>query len=1261
MHRLIPQFIHERYRDDVDSGSFDACALFVDISGFTAMSDALMGQGQHGAEVLAQIILDVFDPLIRNVFEQGGFVTNLAGDAFTAVFPTDGESDDGITRSFAAAWQIRQLVARATRRETPYGVFVVSVKVGLATGNVTWGILSSPDKLRSAYYFRGTAIEGCVGAEQLAQAGELVLDWAAFEAVRSLATAQPSGEHARVASVTGTLPGPLPFDLGPIDPDIMHRFFPREASQRGLGGEMRHVVSMFVNIPTVRTEVQLDGFMQNVFILQDRYGGMLNRLDFGDKGASLLLFWGAPVARENDLLRALNFGLDLQSQTVIPVKIGITLGIAHTGYSGGSLAGEYTCHGRGITLAARLMQAAPRGEIWVDEQVATRAENQFELEFEDDMLFKGFGQELKVFVLLERKETTQPLYQTSLVGRKAELGRLAKFVEPVWRGHYAGALVIQGEPGIGKSHLVHAFLAQLESAADGEYAAFLCQADEIVRESLNPFRYWLKEYFGQSEQQSEARNKRSFNRRLERLIRSSREPHLTAELDRTRSFLGALVNLEWPDSLYEQLDAQGRYENSFVALLSLLSAESAKRPVLIILEDAHLLDQDSKAFLKRLNADISTMQNRPIAVLATARPEASGTPLGQGVAYEGVDLQQMSAEDLTQFARAQLGADLADDLHRLLLDRSAGNPFFAEQILKYLQERNHLLARDGKMTLKGVGLSALPADVRSLLVARLDQLRHDIKETVQTASVLGREFEVRLLEHMLKDGAAVREKVLLAEQAAIWSAVTEMRYLFTHALLRDAAYRMQVRSKRTSLHALAVEALEQLHHAEPSAHYGELAYHAEEAGLNDKARFYLEQAGMVAEGKYQNSLALDYYDRALSLSPEDDLTGRFQLLANKERIYHLNGLREEQWYVLRELTKLAELMGDERSEVEVLTRKAWFHSWRSNYQSAIESAIQATDLAEATGEPDLAGSAYYAKTWSLLQQGEADDAYQEAVRALAVAQRTGKRREEGNILNVLGMILGSQGDYYSNRQYLRQFLQIAREIKDLEREATALINLGVANVSLGDYAAAEDNFCQGLELGQTMGNQVILGMADVNRSWLASARGDWEAALRHGEPGVAHKRAIGQGDAEAEGLIWLGHAWLGLGELDKAMAAYERSLRLRRELGQEHFAMGILAGMARLALAREELAVAKSLADEIVSYLDGGGSLVGTWEPLRIRWTCYKVYDHVQDGRAGELLMTASRELQQMAEFIPDDESRQKFLENISWNRNIVAAAEKWE
>ena len=203
---------------------------------------------------------------------------------------------------------------------------------------------------------------------------------------------EATGDHYRVVSITGALPVPRPVILPPVEMTQAQRFFPALALEMEASGEFRQVVNVFISLPTVRTEAQLAIFMQTVFTLQDHYGGYLSRISFGDKGAHLLLFWGAPVAYENDVERALDFVLDLQAQTTIPINAGVTFRDAHAGHIGSPLAEEYTCYGRGVNLAARFMTAAPRDEIWVDENVYARVKDRFELEWVGERTLKGFAE-----------------------------------------------------------------------------------------------------------------------------------------------------------------------------------------------------------------------------------------------------------------------------------------------------------------------------------------------------------------------------------------------------------------------------------------------------------------------------------------------------------------------------------------------------------------------------------------------------------------------------------------------------------------------------------------------------------------------------------------------------------------------------------------------------------------------------------------------------------------------------------------------------
>ena len=158
---LVPHFILERYAENKQNGRFSATALFVDISGFSAVTDNLMQHGQHGAEVLAGVMGAIFEPLINAVYSQGGFVTGFAGDAFTAVFP---QPETTPQHALAAALTIQEHMQAKPEQETPYGRFAMSAKVGVALGEIIWGIVESEDGTQASYYFQGTAIDGCADA-----------------------------------------------------------------------------------------------------------------------------------------------------------------------------------------------------------------------------------------------------------------------------------------------------------------------------------------------------------------------------------------------------------------------------------------------------------------------------------------------------------------------------------------------------------------------------------------------------------------------------------------------------------------------------------------------------------------------------------------------------------------------------------------------------------------------------------------------------------------------------------------------------------------------------------------------------------------------------------------------------------------------------------------------------------------------------------------------------------------------------------------
>ncbi len=176
-----------------------------------------------------------------------------------------------------------------------------------------------------------------------------------------------------------------------------------------------------------------------------------------------------------------------------------------------------------------------------------------------------------------------------------------------------------------------------------------------------------------------------------------------------------------------------------------------------------------------------------------------------------------------------------------------------------------------QMTVTQNNLKNIPSNIQAVVISRLDRLSNEIKNIVQTASVLGREFLIKILTQVLKHEKELDRKLTNIEEEKIWSSLSKMNYLFKHALLRDSAYDMQLRAKLKELHKFAAESYIEVFGGEVKEYFGEIAYHFEKAEVKDKTIEYLEKAGDFAKEIYQNEKGIEYYNRLILFIKKNDL------------------------------------------------------------------------------------------------------------------------------------------------------------------------------------------------------------------------------------------------------------------------------------------------------------------------------------------------------------------------------------------------------
>ena len=1146
MKNFIPQFILHQFADRKVHGSFLATTMFVDISGFTPLTESLLRHGTEGAEVLSEILDAIFVPMVAQVYAKKGDIPHFAGDAFTAIFIGNQ------TKTVAAlAEEIRTSFNDNAVFSTKFGNFRMNIRIGLSFGEVDWGIIGQNHK---TFYFRGKAIDQAAFAQQKAQPQEVILDEAFKEALYSSKIVLP---------IDHVVPLKHSSDV------ILATFLPQTVINFNGKGEFRDVVSVFISFANVPSRTDLEAYTTIVLKQFDSFGGYFKEMDFGDKGGLMVGFWGAPISFENNLTRALECILaikdelsHLQVHQDFKFRAGVTSGVAYAGIVGGVERRQYAVVGSRVNLAARLALQANWNETLVDKHVLHA--KSFEFQEKGNLRYKGFAHKIPTFKLIKKKIEERPIFAGDMIGRDNELHQLVVMASTTLTNKSAGIVYVWGEPGIGKSRLTYELKHQIEKLLKVNWA--VCQSDQILRKPFNPFIYFLKNYFKQSVEQKAEKNLAAFELAFENLIRCLPETAYTegAELIRTRSILAALVGLNYPDSIWEQLDARGRYDNTIAAIENFLLALAQICPLVIELEDTHWLDDDSYNFLQRF---VRRMNFMPILILSTMRYDDEGskkalfsTEILRGIKIKtkDIDLNVLSPEGLAELAKTKLKGKIHPDFAEMLWRTTNGNPFYIEQILAYFSENNLLQNVDNQWTIKDTNIR-ISTSITAVLTARIDRLSSILKETVKAAAVIGREFELPVLsevilqhdEYVRRNGngqLVLREQVQSAEKGQIWRAMNELRYIFRHSLLREAVYDMQLKTRLRELHFMIAKAIEKVYSNNIEQRYVDLAFHYEQAEVKFKTLEYLRKAADFARRNYQNQQALDFYDRLLK-NIENDIE-LVKTLIKKGEVLQLIGRWYDSEIAFHEALFKAAATGDINLKGRTNSALGTLLMLKGNYDEARpyleKSALyfeQITDYQGIARSYGNLGNLYF-------RQGEYDLAKDYFSKSIQISREHGFR-SPAQIVSNLGLTYMNQGDYTEGVKIQFEELEIVEKSNDLAGAATLWVNLGIVYFEKGDENAALNSFEKGLELCQLLGNKQFTSIAlgCIGNVWRVKGNFEKAAEFLNEDLKMCNELGDRQGIAIAHELIGKLHSTKG--EFNEATEHFEESLKLCRQLNYQ--------------------------------------------------------------------------------------------------------------
>ncbi len=1105
----------------------EASLCFVDISGFTALSERLALRGRIGTEQLTEVLNEIFSRMLATAARQGGSLLKFGGDALLLLF----FGVDHELRAARSAIDMRTALREAQRDQLASQRLNLRMSVGIHSGTVNLFMVGASHR---ELLICGPAASTTVRMEQTAEAGEIVITPATARALPSWAVgeAKGSGFLLRTRRIGSGGPGPLP--RMPVCRSTVATYLPfglrSYLGSAGLGSEHRLATVAFVRYQGVDdllarngpalTASALDEVVTCVQSAVDSEGVTFLGSDIDENGGKIILVAGVPTASddgEGRMLRALRAIADCPLP--LGLQIGVNRGHVFAGEIGDEFRRTFTVIGDTVNLAARLMSAAPRGVLLATAGVLDRSVTLFGTEALPPFHVKGKKVPVQAYCVGPPQGINLEVRSAlALVGRQPESGQLESALSSAQAGSGRVAL-IEGDRGVGKSRLVdelrsrhrETFVLVLQGEPYGQGTPYL------------PFRRSLGKSFGISRDNLELAAKQ-----LRDLAAA-----LGPEQESLTSLIAPLFDIELPETPESAAIAPEFRRDRMADLLGELCDRVVDETLLLLVEDAHWFDEASSGLIERLAAK---SHDRAWLVIVTRRPVPGGACPAVDETIDLRPLEEEPARELLDAATA--AAPLRPHENDAIVERAGGNPLFLEELVR--------MARSGES-------AALPESLDAVANCAIDMLGPLARQILRRAAVLGHSFEARLLSEVLAS-----EKLdfddsarLLLSDYLVSSGDGRMR--FRHAVLREAAYEALPYKHRRELHALAGRVIERRSQAESDRDAETLSLHFSRAQDWDKTWHYACRAGDLAKkavafgevaihleraveaarhlpglnpaevasvwrdlgearvwlGYYR--AADDAYRRSATIVADDPLAWaaciemRARVVGEHERRYR-SAIR----ILHRGLARLHETVGQEADAIvaRLIASEAEIRSRQGRYEDALRLCRQVIDRAKPIGE----------------------------LRALAIAY---------SITDEALMLLGRIGEV----RHLGLALEVYETLGDLQKVGATLRNLGAMAYFEGRWDDAVSLYCQAAQISLRAGDVAGVAASDANLGELFANQGrleEAEAALRRA---ARICEGLGYATYEAFVVTQLGRVAAEAGSDSEALRLLSRAVEMDDSTG----------------------------------------------------------------------------------------------------------------
>jgi predicted ATPase/class 3 adenylate cyclase len=1163
----------------------DGSVVFVDISGFTKMSERLAKLGKVGAEEVTDVIGDVFSQLLATAYANGGGLVKFGGDALLLLY--SGSHHE--TRAVRAAIGMRRTLDHIGNIPTSAGNVRLRMSVGVHSG--TFHMFLVGDDHRELIV-TGPAASHVVDMEGTADAGEIVVSHETAAAIPQQVLGEPKGAGIllkRQARVPAGIADDESRALPPVASDALERCIPvglrtHLLSEEG-EPEHRRVAIGFVHFDGTDEMLERNGAAAFTDAIDElvraaqsacgAHGVTFLGSDVDHDGGKIIVVAGAPAATQDDearLLSALRALAD--AETTIPLRIGANSGQVFTGDVGPAYRRTYTIMGDAVNLAARVMaKAAPR-QLLATKELLDRCPVGFETAALEPFLVKGKKAPVEAAVVGQAVGTGERAeHETPLVGREAEMLLFSERIGEVRAGEGV-VLEIAGDPGIGKSRL----LDELRGlAADVPVISISCE----LYSATTPYRPFRALFRGLCDIPPTA-SADAAGKTLRKVV-ATRAPHLLPWLPLLGAVTDAAVEpTPEVDDLAEQFRRTKLHEVATTLLFELAPA-----PVMITLEDVHWMDEGSVALLAHIQGEIEA---HPILLAVTRRNEETGFVAAHTPRTTTLAPRPLAHGELKQLIDAVTDErPLRSHDAEIVASRSGGNPLFLQELIKSL-------GADGSA-------EALPDSIDAMVLSRIDRLPSLERRVLRYSSILGMSFPQTLAEDLLRTAG-------VDAPPAVWRNLDEFllaedgdRYRFRHALMREAAYEGLPYRRRRALHSAAgdaiIRAVEQ-----PNEVADLLSMHFFHANRHAEAWHFGRMAGDAAREKLATHEATILYMRCLEAGrraaiPAVELSDVFAKLGDaRMKIDEFPASAA----AFAEARRLAE--GDAVRQAEMLRKAALIPLRTGRYSHATRLVRRALAMIEP--DPSMDAKGLRLRLLALLagiraHQGKYRDAEAICRQVIDEADEVDEKDALGRAYYLLDFALADQGRMAEATNW-RQAASIFENLGDLWSLSEVISNAGADAYERGEWDEALGLYDRARDLRLKIGDVASASACIANAAEILVEQGRLEPADGLVREALRNVRAAEYGPFESFVLCLLGRIEAMWGRFDEATKAFSRGRELAQWAGLRPQVLEIDTRIAEMHMlqgdwGRAAFQVTRTLKEALA--LDGVYSRVPTLHRLR--------------------------------------------------------------